>query len=491
MSFASMPSERKFRKVRWLHDIRREPGRLAIAAVIGLLVVVVLTGAVELALHQRVDSVTEQALRYDVKLEDQADDLRIASFNLDVQHRNLGLVGPSRKGVADFDEAYGTLQEEIDELDKIGIQDTGVPQPDRLREMAKTYFAEFRPAIGLYDSEAAKFTEVSDRGLAQLDELEQATHEIDKLGERRASVALRSVEQVSDTARVLLLALFGGLILIGATLAYGAVRMVGKIREAREALARALRTKMDFLADASHELRTPLTVVRTNAEVGAQFEEDTGQREIFEEIVNESSQMSRMVEDLLFLARSDSDSSPLEMAIVAVPAFLARLEVRAEMLARGRGAALETDLSGEGKLRADPARIEQAVLVLVDNAAKHSPPRASVSLSATIGSGELRIEVEDRGPGIPEEHLPHVFERFYRVDKARARKQGGTGLGLSIAKTIVEAHGGRIEAESRTSRGTRMSILLPLTTAPRDAEESPLLEQDARVRQLWTHRGQD
>lgn len=477
--------------MRRIGENRTRAGRIAIAAVVGLLALVVVAGAVELALHQRVDSVTDQALQYDVKLEDQADDLRIAAFNLDVQHRNLALVGPSRKGVADFDEAYGTLQEEIDELDELGIRDTGVPRPDRLRQMAKAYYSDFRPAIGLYGSEAGKFTEASDRGLVRLDELEQATHEIDKLGERRASVALRSVEEVSDTARVLLLALFGGLILMGATLAYAAVRMVDQIREAREALTRALRAKTEFLADASHELRTPLTVLHTNAEVGAQLEEDPGQREIFEEIVNESSQMSRMVEDLLFLARSDSDSPPLEMATVAVPAFLAQLEVRAEALARGLGTALEADLSGKGELRVDPGRIEQAVLVLVDNAAKHSPPGEWVTLAAITGSGELRIGVEDRGPGIPEEHLPHVFERFYRVDKARARRQRGSGLGLSIAKTIVEAHGGRIEAGNRTARGTRMSIHLPLRTTPRDTEESPLLKQDARVRPRRTHRGQD
>jgi two-component system sensor histidine kinase VicK len=462
-----------FREVRWIDDTRTQPGRIAIAAVVGLLGLVVLAGALELALHQRVDSVTDQALRYDVELEDQADDLRIASFNLDVQHRNLALVGPSRKGVADFDEAYGTLQGEIDKMDRLGVRSSGVPQPDRLREMAKTYYADFRPAIELYDSEPREFTEASDRGLARLDELEQATSEIDKLGERLASVALRSVERVSDTARVLLLALIGGLILIGATLSYAAVHTVGQIREAREALARALQAKMDFLADASHELRTPLTVLRTNAEVGAQFEEDPGQSEILEEIVKESSQMSRMVEDLLFLARSDSDSPLLEMTTVAVPTFLTQLEVRAEALARGRGASLETDLGGEGELTADPRGIEQAILALVDNASKHSPPEERVTLSATAGSGELCIEVEDRGPGIPEEHLQHVFERFYRIDKARARRQGGSGLGLSIAKTIVEAHGGRIEAENHSQGGARMSIRLPLASSPESANDPP------------------
>jgi two-component system sensor histidine kinase VicK len=472
--------------VRWIDDIRSQPGQLAIAAVVGLLVVVVLVGALELALHERVDSVTDRALQYDVRLEDQGDDLRLAVFNLDLQHRNLALGGSSRKGTADFEKAYDDLQEEIDKTDEIGVRSSGVPQPDRLREMAKTYYADFRPAIGLYDSEPKQFTQASDRGLVRLDELEQAAHEIDKLGEKRASIALKSVEEVSSIARVLLVTLVGGLILIGAAFAYAAVRMVRQIREAREALARALQAKMDFLADASHELRTPLTVVHTNAEVGAQLEEEPAQREIFEDIVNESSQMSRMVENLLFLARSDSESPPLEMEIIAVPTFLAALKGRAEALARGRGASLEANLSGEGDLRADPARIEQAVLILVDNAAKYSPAGERVTLTAKTEAGELLIRVEDRGPGIPEEHLPHIFERFFRDDKARGRKQGGAGLGLSIARTIAQAHGGRIEVESHVGEGTKMSLHLPLDaepkqsvrTANRDAHDGRTQERD-------------
>ena len=112
---------------RWIDDIRSQPGRLAIAAVVGLLVVVVLAGALELALHERVDNVTERALEYDVRLEDQGDDLRLAVFNLDLQHRNLALVGPSRKGIEDFDRAYDDLQLEIGKMDEIGVRAPGFP----------------------------------------------------------------------------------------------------------------------------------------------------------------------------------------------------------------------------------------------------------------------------------------------------------------------------------------------------------------------------
>jgi two-component system sensor histidine kinase VicK len=110
----------------------------------------------------------------------------------------------------------------------------------------------------------------------------------------------------------------------------------------------------------------------------------------------------------------------------------------------------------------DRGRVEQAVLILVDNAAKYGPPGGKVSLTSEARSGDLRVTVADEGPGIPEEELTRIFERFYRMDKTRSRKLGGSGLGLPIANTIVEAHGGRIEAESRVGEGTSMSICLPL-----------------------------
>ena len=459
--------------MRWIEDTRNHPGRIAIAAVVALLALTILAGSVELALYTRVNQVTNEALGYDVGLEDQADDLRIAIFILGVQHRNLILSGPSRRNVANFNQAYANLQGEIDELERLGVRSNEVPQPDQLRNTARTYYTEFRPAIDLRDSDEEAFTRASDRGLVRLDSIEQGAFEIDKLAENRATNAIEGIERVSTTASVVVIAVVGGLIIIGTALAYAAARMVGQVRElyareqqARAALAQALQTKMDFLADASHELRTPLTVVRTNAEVGAQLEDDPSQLEIFEDILKESTQMSRMVEDLLFLARSDSDSLPLEVKVLPVSTFMAEVAGRAEALSRERGAPFAADLSGDGELRADPTRLEQAILILVDNAAKYGPDEHPVTLLSTTELGELVIRVEDRGPGIPEEDLSRIFERFYRVEKARERKRGGAGLGLSIAKTIVEAHGGSIEAETLSQGGTRMSIRLPLATPP-------------------------
>jgi signal transduction histidine kinase len=146
---------------------------------------------------------------------------------------------------------------------------------------------------------------------------------------------------------------------------------------------------------------------------------------------------------------------------------LAELAGRAEVLARELGAELEMKLEGGGFAEIDRQRIEQAVLILVDNAAKYGPPGGTVTLTSFVRSGELNISVKDRGPGIPKEELPRVFERFYRLDKARSRKLGGTGLGLPIAKTTVEAHGGRIEAVSSLGEGTKISLRLPLLAKSR------------------------
>lgn len=231
-------------------------------------------------------------------------------------------------------------------------------------------------------------------------------------------------------------------------------------KRAEDALAEAVRAKTNFLADVSHELRTPLTVIRGNAEVGMELENGCAHTEILEEIVRESTTMSRMVEELLFLARSDSPAQPFRLEPVSTKTFLKALSGRAVLLAQERGATLEATLEGKGWLRVDPMRIEQAVLALVDNAAKYSPEGEKIHLSSSATNKELRLVLEDRGRGIPEEDLPRIFDRFYRVNGTQ--NQAGNGLGLSIAAAIADAHGGRIEAESRLGEGTRMSLYLPL-----------------------------
>ena len=454
----------------WLGKVWDRPLRVVVAAVCGLLFAVALVGVVGLVVNGRVEEVTDKALGYDVEIEDHGDDLRVAVLDVRHYHRNLAFVGESRGGVRAFEDAYARLLQEVDELEEIGVREPDVAQPREIHRAAEEYYGVFRPAVDLRNSDPAAFTESSDRGLEMLGGLEAQALEIDKLGEKLSAESLNTVDRANANARLLLIAVIVGLFLMGVALAYAVVRVVGELRrlyarerEATAALAQASKAKTDFLADASHELRTPLTVLRVNAEVGMQMDRDCEHGEILQEILQESDRMSRMVEDLLFLARSDSASLPLKSEIVSAEPFLAELAGRVEVLVRERGAEPRIEgLESHGRLRIDPRQIEQAVLILADNAAKYGPPGGTVTLSSTTGSGEICMQVVDEGPGIPEEELPRIFERFYRVDKARSRKQGGTGLGLPIARTIVEAHGGRIEAQSRVGEGTRMRICLPL-----------------------------
>ncbi len=462
----------------WLRQIREQPWRISTAAVAGLLVASIIAGLMGLLVNEGVDRVTNQALRYDIELEDEADDLRVAVLDMRHYHRNIAFTGPSRRGVEDFGEAYARLQEEIGEFEALGLDSLGDFQPEEIRRMAEEYYAGFQPALDNYEGDPEAFVQASDRGLVEIGEMEVIAEGLDGLGEERAETALQSIDRATATARLVLLAVVGGLVVGGVALAYSVVRVVSELKRlyadqqaASKKLAEASQAKTDFIADVSHELRTPLTVLRGNAEVGLILGPDGNHTEIFEEIVEESGKMTKMVEELLFLARSDGAAMPLELEPVPAASFLAELAGRAEVLARERGARLEVELSpGEEELEIERERVEQSVLILVDNAAKYGPPEGRVTLTSTTSPRELCIAVADEGPGIPETELPHIFERFYRVDKTRTRGQGGTGLGLPIAKAIVEMHGGRIEAKSRIGEGTRMSIYLPLIAEPQPTD---------------------
>ncbi len=452
----------------WFNKTRERPWRITLVAVGGLLVAIVVAGVLGLVLNRNVKEATDEALRYDVELEDHADDLRVSVLDMRHYHRNLFFSGPNGETITEYGEAYARLQQEINELEELGVRDPDTPQPDEIREVARAYYEDFWPTVDTYDSDPAAFEEASNRGLRRLEQMDDAVEVIDKLGERLTANSLERVDRASASATVVLLTVIGGLLVVGAALAYAAVRVVGELRAASEQLAEASRTKTAFLADVSHELRTPLTVLQGNAEVGRTLDPEWPHKEILDEIVRESGRMTHMVEDLLFLARSDSAALPLEVEAVPVESFLAEISGRAEALTRERDARLETKLSGEGEVRIDQRRMDQVVLILVDNAAKYGPRGGRVRLTSTTKAGELCISVADNGPGIAEEELPRVFERFYRVDKARSRKLGGAGLGLPIAKAIIEAHEGRIETESRVGEGTKMSIYLPLVSTRDD-----------------------
>jgi heavy metal sensor kinase len=227
-------------------------------------------------------------------------------------------------------------------------------------------------------------------------------------------------------------------------------------------LERLVLAQRQFLADASHELRTPLTVICTALETSLRTREPDAARlqETMKVLHAEARRMHRLVEDLLTLARADSGELPLERAPVQLEEVVKEACEAVEwMLERRR---LRLDLEDEVTIAADADRLRQLVLNLLSNAAQHTPPDGEVQVVVQRSDGRALLTVRDNGEGIPPEHLPHVFERFYRADSARSSRHGGTGLGLAICRWIAEAHGGALSVQSERGRGTAFTASLPL-----------------------------
>lgn len=225
-----------------------------------------------------------------------------------------------------------------------------------------------------------------------------------------------------------------------------------------ERLRHLLESQRQLLADTSHELRNPLTVIRTNLDLLERDLDPRTRLEVATETEEEAERMSRLVADLLLLGREDGAARG-ELRQV-------RLDVLAEEIAE-RWGQLAPDhaivFEGEGPLvvRGDPDRLRQLLQNLLDNAVRYSPPGARVTVTVERAGSEACLVVEDTGVGIGPEHLPRIFDRFYRVDPARSRATGGTGLGLAIVKHVADAHGGRVHAESEPGRGSRFVVTLP------------------------------
>jgi signal transduction histidine kinase len=227
-------------------------------------------------------------------------------------------------------------------------------------------------------------------------------------------------------------------------------------RERMEAIRR------DFVANVSHELQTPLT---TLAGYGEALSAATGDpdrvAEIADVVRRQSARMSALVRDLLDLSRLESEGFHPESDEVDVES-LAREVADAWMdRAREKGLRLETRVDPGLRLRGDRRLLQQALANLVENAVKYVPSGGDVAIEARSLPDAVELLVSDTGEGIPREDQPRVFERFYRVEKGRARSRGGTGLGLAIVKHVAEVHGGRVELESAPGRGARFRMVLP------------------------------
>ena len=266
-------------------------------------------------------------------------------------------------------------------------------------------------------------------------------------------------------AVLLAVLLVGGVVVLLVASGVGTVysrRALVPIRASLATQRQALRRQREFAADASHELRTPLTVVRASVDL-LRRHPDAPVSEVgdaLNDIDAEVDNLTRLVEDLLLLARTDSGAVPLEKLPIDLGDVAAEASSSLVAAAAERGVRISTE-PAPVMVRGDAVRLRQLVLILVDNAMRHSPDGGSVEVRARQAANGVEIAVSDDGPGIPAEEAGRVFERFYRADAARAASDGGAGLGLAIAQWIVELHGGQIRPEPRLPRGCRMVVVIP------------------------------
>ena len=277
------------------------------------------------------------------------------------------------------------------------------------------------------------------------------------LGRFVAQVAVDRTPELRTLQTLLIVLLAGGMVAVIVALAIGwvyAERALVPIRD-------AMRRQREFAADASHELRTPLAVVKSSVEhlLRHQHEPAATVGTALSDIDAEVDRLTAIVDELLLLARTDSGAVDLERQ----PTDLAEAALDAAgllaPLAGRSGVRLEVD-AGPAPILGDNTRLRQLVTILVDNAIRHAPAGSAVRITVAPASGAQLLTVDDDGPGIRPEHLPHIFDRFWRAPDA---PNGGTGLGLAIAAWIVERHGGTIEAAARPTGGARFQVRLPVS----------------------------
>ncbi len=242
--------------------------------------------------------------------------------------------------------------------------------------------------------------------------------------------------------------------------------LLGRLDQSFESMRR-------FVADASHELRTPLSVIRGEAEVALAKERGPAEyRESLAIILDESRRLGRLVGDLLNLARADAGHVNLRLQEIYLDDLLSDCCRSVKPLAASRQLELACQCPEDVSFRGDEELLRRMVLNLLDNAIRFTPPGGKVTASLDAPDSRLRIHVADTGIGISEDSAPHVFERFYRADKARSRHEGGFGLGLSIVKWIAEAHGGTVSLASQPEAGSTFTVLLPRQFIARSSLEA-------------------
>jgi heavy metal sensor kinase len=243
-------------------------------------------------------------------------------------------------------------------------------------------------------------------------------------------------------------------------------RLAGAFNEMLSRLDRSFRQIQQFTADASHELKTPLTTIRGEAEVALMGELTLPEyRRTLTSIVEETERMSAVVDNLLTLARADADQVKMKRERVPLHEGVMSVFEALEGPARRKGVTLDLEQIEEVWCEGDSLWLQQVVTNLVANAVKYTAAGGRVSIDLAANDGWACLTVRDTGIGIPDEHLPHIFDRFYRVDSDRSRDSGGTGLGLAIVRWVIEAHAGTVAAASEPGRGSTFTVRLPAELA--------------------------
>ncbi|TFH35030.1 MAG: histidine kinase [Anaerolineales bacterium] len=275
------------------------------------------------------------------------------------------------------------------------------------------------------------------------------TYAIESMGNQPAFLQLgRPLADQQRLLNQLTLAMtgMGGLILL--ILSFGSWWLAGRsISPAEEAWGK----QQTFIANAGHELRTPLTLIRANTEVSLRnTPENDANHSRLKDVLQETVHMGKLVEDLLLLSRLDSGVVKLQMESIELESLLPALIRQSQALAAEHGVTLTLGAS-HGRLQADATRLRQVLLILLDNALAHTPPEGEIRFGSVVEGNHVRLSVTDSGVGIRKEHLEHVFERFYQVER---NGRSSSGLGLSIAKGLTEAMGGQLELVSSDGAGT-------------------------------------
>lgn len=279
--------------------------------------------------------------------------------------------------------------------------------------------------------------------------------------------ALKPVDHISETARAI------GASNLSERLAVTGTgdeldRLAGTLNEMIDRLEAAFKRISRFTADASHELRTPLALMRTTAEVALKTTDTTERGQALEAIVAEIETTSHLVDKLLLIARTDAGEPVLELRLVDLTKVLEEVCTQVAVLARAKSLNLSVAMPDVHiHVNADAQALRQLFVLLIDNAIKYTPGGGDVEVRLEMDNQAI-VTITDTGIGIDDAELPHIFERFYRVDRARSREQGGAGLGLAIARWIARAHGGEVSAQSQPGVGSVFIVRLPAASPSSD-----------------------